>query len=249
MDMQFAWLSILLTIVGVLSLLWRGRYLYRLFLRLTAYETVEKKWLYEWLFQKMTSVKKEPDKEKEHEKVCPECKSLIGHDNKEIVSVIDVAGDELMSIHKDCILRTKRGVFVYDKPFLRNKKVLRVGKLRNLWKLYGSGHELRVKSPRLMFTSEVIPEVIPDGIVYSLKVPKKVRPIEGKEKESIIEKLKAYKEGLGREEADLRIFKASSKIENLHPYFVEFDTLAQIYVGTTPPIELRKRFEALHKKD
>ena len=250
--LQFAWLSILLTIVGALSLLWKGRYLYKLFLRLTAYETVEKKWLYKWLLQKVNSTKTQPDREEEHEKVCPECGSLIGHDNKDIVMVKDISGDELMVIHRDCILRTKRGVFVYDTPFLRKKKVLRVGKLRNLWKLSGSEHELHVKSPRVMFTSDVIP----DGIIYSLKIPKEVRPIAGKEKKSILlksssqdaEMLKAYKEGLWGKEAYFRIFEVSSKIENPHIYFVGFDILAQIYVGTTPPEELRKRLEARYKE-
>lgn len=250
--LQFAWLSILLTIVGVLSLLWKGRYIYRLFLKLTACETVEKKWLYKWLLQKINSAKTQPDIEEKHEKVCPDCGSLIGHDNKEIVTVKDVSGHELMVIHRDCILKTKRRVFVYDKPFLRKKKVLRVGKLRNLWKLSGSKHELCVKSPRFMF----INEVVPDGIIYSLKIPREVKPIEGKEKESMLlktstldaEMLRAYKEGLWGEEAYLSTFEASSKIENPYIYFVGFDTLARIYVGTSPPKELRKRLEAGWKR-
>lgn len=244
--LQNAWLSILLTTVGIVSLVWKGRSLYRLFLKLTTYETVGKEWLRKWLLQKFVTRRvTQPNLENKEEKTCPECGSLIGHDNREVVTVKDIAGYELMAIHKDCILNTKRRVFVYDKPLLRKKKVLRVAKLKSLWKLYGSNNELAVKSPQLMF----IEWIIPDGIIFSLKVANEVKPIKGEEKESLLIKtskldedmLEAYEEGLWGKEVYLRTFDASSKVKNPYIYLIGFDTLAQIYVGTTPPEELRKR--------
>lgn len=219
--------------------------MYGLFLKMTTYETVGQEWLNKWLLQGIAAKKPLGKKEKKKkEEKCPDCGSLLGQDNREVVVVRDIVGAILLRLHKECIAKTDRRVFVYDKSFLRKKRTLKVAKLKNLWKLYKLGNELVVKSPRFLF----LDYIMPDGVVHSLMVTREVKPVEGLEKEKLLKKaatpnmemLRAYEEGPWGKVHYLRFFADRSK-KGYHAYFVKLDTLAQLYVGTTPPEEFRRR--------
>ena len=246
------WLATLLTIISIVSLIWKGRDLYKFLLKLTTYETVEQEELDKWLLQNITAEKKVADKqESKKEERCPDCDSLLGQDNREVVVVKDIVGGLLLKMHKECIEKTDRRVFVYDNSFLRKKKTLKVAKLKNLWKLYGSGNELVVKSPRFLFADMILP----DGVIHSLLVTREVKPIEGSKKEEVlmktaapnVEMLKAYEEGPWGKAHYLHLFDNRSQ-KDYHLYLVRCDTLAQLYVGTTPPGEFKRRLEAAKRK-
>jgi hypothetical protein len=138
-----------------------------LYLRGTAYIAADKKFVLDLLMKKNlpnhldSSHKTESVASESVDKLCPQCGSLLGQDNREVIYVKDFSGRVHLTLHLDCVGASRVIPALYKN--WRGKEILRFGKISNLWKLYGHDNLLMLNIP----TFTRLEAVVPDGDLLS----------------------------------------------------------------------------------
>lgn len=232
------WLQLVLTIGTVVSILIASRsYIYRVYLNRTLYERVDNKWMLKMLLDKMGEKKIELPKEKKPEELCEECKSLVRHDNRPVVSVFDRGDNYFMTFHRDCIEKTQMRV-----PVLLKGHKMKLARLARLWMLSRKEDKLATDIASII----IVQQREPTGIRYCLLVPTDIKPVSDSTLDQIskpdpqIENAirEAYQSGpWGKDFYEKAIWDPESWKEK-HGYFLRTLCLAEILVTRANKVSL-----------